>query len=478
MVLFYARIKDNCPEEEGYLQVRNTNSGSMDTRERNTSGTMIVCDSHVNDLNSTLSAHELAEFMGPRKTSHLGNSMLEKVVDSYNEVNVSDELYDKKCQDCSMNQENTSICHHLNTEGVFSEEIHFPVCVINHKLKNMLNRKKGLGFNRVVSRFAQSHLPLRKHALGSYLTEFAAKEPSPGAQIMPQSSDKESDPGEASKAFRLFRDEFTASISQSAAEKCEFQTTNLSTVYSKDKKILSQSSHVFEHPIQASLTNVNRMHNLHNFVGQSSFTASGVKGGNKVTSSIRSSWSRKKGESMKIIGDSWSGNLPFPSKDRVNEIKDINHSLCNMPDSCIHNVGNSDMHDNRNSANAYGNPNSVTHTNGGSADPSNALGHLLMRKMDTEMSQGKDTMVDSTETTQVNRANLFEMFTVPAISMRAGKQEGDLPFINLSSMRNRDDGFENETYTMETRKISYSKIDAVQGDACPVMSFPTPVGND
>ncbi|XP_074589953.1 uncharacterized protein LOC141845850 isoform X2 [Curcuma longa] len=412
----------------------------MDTRERSTSGSMIVCDSHVNDLNSTLSAHELTEFMGPRKTtSHLGNSILEKIVDSYNEVNVSDELYDKKCQDCSINQENTSICHHFNTEGVFSEEMHFPMHLINQKMKNMINRKKRLEFNRVASRFAQSHSPLRKHTLGSYPTEFAAKEPSLGAQDMPQSSGKEFDLCEASKAFQIFQDEFTASISQSAAEKFESPTTNLSTVYSNNKKVSTQSHHVFEHPIQADVTNVNRMHNLHNFVGQSRFTGSEAKAGSKVASSIRSSWSRKKSESMKAIGASWQ-----------------------------------DMHDNLNSANAYGNPNSGTHTNGGSA--ASALGFWLMRKMDTELSQGKNTMVDSTETAQMNCANLFEMFTLPAISMRPGKQEGDLPFINLSSMRNEDDGFENETYTMETRKICYSKIDAVQVDACPVTSSPTPAG--
>ncbi|KAG6528905.1 hypothetical protein ZIOFF_011097 [Zingiber officinale] len=449
----------------------------MDTRERSTSGSLIVCDSHVNDLNSTLGAHELTEFMGPRMTtSHLGNSMPEKVVDSCNEVNVSNELYDQKCQDCSINQENTSICHHFNPEGIFSEEIHFPMRLINQKMKNMINRKKGCAFNRVASRFAQSHLPLRKHTVGSYLTEFAAKEPSLGAQDMPQSSDKEFDPCEASKTFQLFQDEFTASISQSAAEKFESPTTNLSTVYSKDKKVSTRSDHVFEHPIQASLTNVNRMHNLHNFVGQSRFTGSGAKAGSKVASNIRSSWSRKKSEYINAIEDSWPGNLPFPSKDRINEIEYVNHSLSNMPDCFFHNVGNSDMHENPNSANSYGNPNSGTHTNGGSADPYNSLDFWLMRKMDTELSQGKNTMVNSTETAQVNYTNLFEMFTLPAISMRPGKQEGDLPFINLSSMRNGDDGFENETYMMETRKISYSKIDAVQVDACPVTSSPTPVG--
>ncbi|KAJ8486614.1 hypothetical protein OPV22_019099 [Ensete ventricosum] len=276
----------------------------MGTSEGSTSGCRNVCSSDLNELGVTTHVPKSAEFMGAEKIgSYMKNSMVQKDVKLYDEVVIPDKSYPHRLQDSSINWENYKACHCPDSEGVRSEQNHIPMYGINKKIKSNSNHRQGPGHDQVVGRTDESQLPLKKTALSSHVTDFAAGGICFEARKMTKVSSQEIEP---------IQDEFTVLASQPATN--SFMN---SPIYIKEKRVSSVSDHMLEeHSEKARLANLK--HELHNFTRPSRVTVSEMKDENEIANSDRCSWPKINHRSMQKPGDSRPGNFPHPSTVRDN----------------------------------------------------------------------------------------------------------------------------------------------------------------
>ncbi|CAL9074352.1 unnamed protein product [Musa acuminata var. zebrina] len=285
----------------------------MDISEGRTFGCRNVCSSDLNDLGLTTHVPKSSEFMGAEKIgSYMKNSVLQKDVKSYDEVVIPDKSYLHRHQDSSINWENYKACHCPDSEGITSEQNHIPIDGINKKIKSNLNQRQGPGHDQVVNRTNESQMPLKKTALSSHLTAFAAGGIGFEARRMTKISAQEIESSESIQGSQPIQDEFTVLASHSATN----NFTN-SPIYIKDKRVSSVSDHMIEeHSEKARLANLK--HELHNFTRPSRVTVSEMKDENEIANSERCSWPKINHRSLQKPGDSWLGDFPHPSTDRDN----------------------------------------------------------------------------------------------------------------------------------------------------------------
>lgn len=285
----------------------------MDISEGRTFGCRNVCSSDLNDLGLTTHVPKSSEFMGAEKIgSYMKNSVLQKDVKSYDEVVIPDKSYLHRHQDSSINWENYKACHCPDSEGITSEQNHIPIDGINKKIKSNLNQRQGPGHDQVVNRTNESQMPLKKTALSSHLTAFAAGGICFEARRMTKISAQEIKSSESIQGSQPIQDEFTVLASHSARN----NFTN-SPIYIKDKRVSSVSDHMIEeHLEKARLANLK--HELHNFTRPSRVTVSEMKDENEIANSERCSWPKINHRSLQKPGDSWPGDFPHPSTDRDN----------------------------------------------------------------------------------------------------------------------------------------------------------------
>lgn len=456
------RCRKDIVKEQGCLPVENTKSKkanmlSIGMNRGKTSVNKNRYRAELSELYLTSDVYQSTESVGAEngRCKIINNSVVQKKMKLFDaKAAASDTLSVHELSDSSAESAKFDICHITNSGNGSSELNHFPMFGINHKIKSILNPKKGTENGAVDNRFSEPQKLFNGTKLVPNVIEFASEKQQLHAKRM-TGKKQEIESCKSIKGFLHCPDDLTGSISHSAIDGLEIFGSDMrpSSCTRGESDPLSSEHVIKEHSLNAALTSLE--HVVCNCSNHVTCMISEMKGDDKmISSNFKSSWPMMNSGSMQIPRDSCPGDFPFPLLPGEH-----NEELLNVSGSGLLASHKSFPVLNR-------------------LDDIGCLHHsaeylLITRKIAVDLSHGEQMVKKFKKTAKVKGSSPSEKLTSLTVPEYNGKQSKDLrPLKNSNSSGDKENGIRADTYLLETQNKPPLKTDTMYVGVLQAPSFP------